>query len=139
MEENKKVYHRKLKRLLLIARIWSGIVIAIGLMIFGSYAYNYFKTGVADPYAIDDYPFIENIPPFLMLISVFGLILAWKWKLLGGSIVIVSCIVNYIIFLIHWPLTENIRYLFAPYGTNLIILIPAIMFVVYWRKLRKIA
>ena len=137
MEENESTAHRELKRLLLIARIWSAVLIAIGLMIFGSYAYNYFETGVADPYAAPGYPFIENLPPAFIMVSLFGLALAWKWKLAGGAIAIAFCVANFIIYFVHWPLSENLNYLLAPYGVNLLILIPGVIFVSYWLRSYK--
>ena len=137
MKENANLVQKGSNRLLLMAKIWSAVVIAIGLLIIVGYAGNYLTTGVADPHAIEDYPFIENIPPFFSFICIIGLALAWKWKLVGGLIVIIFSIANYVIFFIHWPLTESIRFLFAPYGTNTIILVPGIMFVLYWRRFQK--
>lgn len=76
MAENVKVEKRGSNHLLLIAKIWSVAVIAIGAFIFAGYATNFFTTGVADPYAAENYPFIENIPPLFMLICIIGLALA---------------------------------------------------------------
>lgn len=137
MKESANLEQKDSNRLLLIAKIWSAVVIAVGLLIIVGYAGNYLTTGVADPYATEDYPFIENIPPIFSFICVIGLALAWKWKLVGGLTAIIFSIGNYVIFFIHWPLTENVRFLIAPYGTNLLILVPGIMFVLYWRRFQK--
>jgi len=137
MKESANLIQKGSSRLLLMAKIWSVVVIAIGVFIFAGYASNFFTTGVADPYAAENYPFIENIPPFFSFICVIGLALAWKWKLVGGLIAIIFSVANYVIFFIHWPLTENINFLFAPYGINTLILVPGIMFVLYWRKFQK--
>ncbi|MEA2065523.1 MAG: hypothetical protein U9O65_00225 [Thermotogota bacterium] len=137
MEESKKVGQNK-SRLLLIARIWSGIVIAICLFIFSGSIVDLFRTGTTDPNVVENYPFIENLPPIFSFLSAIGLALAWKWKLIGGLIAICLCTVNFVIYFIHWPLTENINYLIAPYGINLFIMIPGIMFVVLWRRQNKL-
>ncbi|WP_041288598.1 DUF7670 domain-containing protein [Kosmotoga olearia] len=138
MEENVKLEKKGPSRLLLIARIWSVVVIAIGVFIFAGYIANFFTTGVTDPYAAENYPFIENIPPFFSFICIIGLALAWKWKLIGGWIAIIFSAANYVIFFIHWPLTENINFLYAPYGINTLLLVPGILFVLYWRKAHKL-
>jgi len=134
MEKGVKSKQKSSKRLLLITKIWSAVIIAIGLLIFAG---NYLPTGAEDPYVAENYPFIENIPPVFSLVCVFGLALAWKWKLVGGLITIVFSIANYVIYLIHWPLSENIYYLVAPYGINLLILVPGMMFVYYWWRFQK--
>jgi len=137
MEKGVKSKQKGSKRLLLVTKIWSGAVIAIGVFIFAGYASNFLTTGVADPYAAENYPFIENIPPFFSLICVIGLALAWRWKLVGGLIAIVFSIANYVIYFIHWPLSENIHYLIAPYGINALILVPGMLFVSYWWRFQK--
>jgi len=48
MEESEKVGQNRSK-LLLIARIWSGIVIAICLFIFSGTIVDLFQTGTTDP------------------------------------------------------------------------------------------
>jgi hypothetical protein len=137
MEESKKTGENRSK-LLLIARIWSAFVIAICLFIFSGSIVDLFQTGTTDPNAVENYPFIENIPPFFSFLSAIGLALAWKWKLIGGLIAICLCTVNFVIYFIHWPLTENLNYLIAPYGINLFIMIPGIMFVVLWRSQNRL-
>ena len=133
----KDKHEKELKWMLLIARILSAIVIVVGLIIFSGYAGNFFETGIVDPYMAENYPFIENFPPLLSLVSITGLALAWKWMLVGSIIDILFCLINYFIYFIHWPLSENIRYLIAPYGINLLILIPGILFFIYWKRTRK--
>jgi hypothetical protein len=90
------------------------------------------------PNVVENYPFIENLPPIFSFLSAIGLALAWKWKLIGGLITICLCTVNFVIYFIHWPLTENLNYLIAPYGINLFIMIPGIMFVVLWRRQNRL-
>ena len=117
-------------RLRKIARVWSLLLIIIVLFIVGGYFWNWITTGVADPYAVEDYPPIENFPPLLEVLAVIGLAIAWRWERLGGIINIISSLVVLSLLLIHWPITSNFpNYLLAPYGTWLIILIPGIFFV----------
>ena len=59
------------KRMRLIARLWSGIIAAICLFILFGYIGNFFASGQPDPYAVGNYPPIENIPPFFNLLSAF--------------------------------------------------------------------
>ena len=117
-------------RLRKIARVWSLLLIIIVLFIVGGYFWNWITTGVADPYAVEDYPPIENFPPLLEVLAVIGLAIAWRWERLGGIINIISSLVVLSLLLIHWPITSNFpNYLLAPYGTWMIILIPGIFFV----------
>ncbi|MBU4348810.1 hypothetical protein KJ599_00630 [bacterium] len=50
-------------RLRWIARIWSIVIIVFALIMLIGYAVNWVKTGTADPYAMKDYPPIENLIP----------------------------------------------------------------------------
>jgi len=124
----------KTKRLRLIARIWSAVIIGITLLIFIGYIGNYFTTGQMDPNAVEDYPPIENIPPLLNLFSAFSLAMAWKWEKIGGIITIILQLILLPIYLIHWPLSENIRYLIAPYGMFLVVIVPGILFFICSRR-----
>src|SRR6056297_3187132 len=124
----------KTKRLRLIVRIRSAVVIGITLLIFIGYIGNYFTTGQMDSNAVEDYPPIENIPPLLNLFSAISLALAWKWEKIGGIITIILQLILLPIYLIHCPLSENIRYLIAPYGMFLIVIIPGILFLVCSRR-----
>ena len=124
----------KTKRLRLIVRIWSAVVIGITLLIFIGYIGNYFTTGQMDPNAVEDYPPIENIPPLLNLFSAISLALAWKWEKIGGIITIILQLILLPIYLIHWPLSENIRYLIAPYGMFLVVIVPGILFFICSRR-----
>ena len=122
------------KRLRLIVRIWSAIIIGVTLLILIGYIGNYLTTGQMDPNAVEAYPPIENIPPLLNLFSAVSLALAWKWEKIGGIITIILQLILLPIYLIHWPLSENIRYLIAPYGMFLIVIIPGILFLVCSRR-----
>ena len=120
-----------------IARIWSVVLIVITLIIVGGYASSWLTTGTADPHAVEDYPFIENIPPLLMVLSVVGLGLAWRWEGIGGVIAVLCTRATPHMLLIHWPIAEDFpRFLVAPYGTWLVVLVPGVLFLICWRRSR---
>jgi hypothetical protein len=121
-----------------IARTWATVLIAFTLLMVTGYAWNWVTTGEADPYAVDDYPPIENVPPVFILLSVLGLGLAWRWEGLGGAIAVVFLLLVLPILLVHWPITHDFpRYLLAPYGVWVIIIIPGILFLICWRRSKK--
>jgi hypothetical protein len=120
-----------------IARIWGGLVFVIALFIFVGYASNWVTTGTADPYAAEDYPPIENLPPLMMLLGALGSAIAWRWEGLGGAITLVSQLVTLPVLLIHWPIAEDFpRYLFAPYGVGMVVTIPGVLFLICWYRSR---
>lgn len=110
-----------------VARIWSIPIIAYALLLAIGYTSNYIQTGVADPYAAEDYPFIENFPPILMLIAILGLAAAWKWEKIGTNISFIFSLATLAILFVHWPILETPRNA-VPYILLAIIVIPAILF-----------
>jgi TRAP-type C4-dicarboxylate transport system permease small subunit len=76
------------ERIFWIARIWGTLIVAFTLLMLIGYAWNWVTTGNADPYAVEDYPPIENTPPLFGLLSVLGLGVAWRWEGLGGAITV---------------------------------------------------
>jgi hypothetical protein len=121
-----------------IARGWSILIIAFTLMMVIGYAWSWVTTGKADPYAVEDYPPIENLPPLFSLLSVLGLALAWRWERLGGTIAVIFSLAVLPILLIHWPITHNFpHYFVAPYGVWMIILIPGVLFSVCGYQSKK--
>lgn len=120
-----------------IARIWAAVIIAIALLIFIGRASSWVITGEPDPYAVEDYPPIENLPPLFALLSALGLGIAWRWEGLGGAIAILFSLVTLPVLLIHWPIAQAFpRYLVAPYGVWLIIAIPGVLFLICWWRSR---
>ena len=121
-----------------IARIWSIPILLYTLLFFIGYAWNMATTGVADPHAVEDVPAIEALPPLLLFLSVLGLAIAWRWEGLGGAITVVFHLAMLPVLLVHWPIAQDFaRYLVAPYGTWMIVLIPGILFLVCWWRSRK--
>jgi len=136
MRKIKKINDGITKWIRRIARIWSVPVIAYALMMFIGYTVNWVTTGKADPYAVEDYPFIENLPPFFMFLAILGLGIAWRWERLGGIINLFFCLATLPILIIHWPIIQDFRYT-IPYILLGIIAFPGILFLVYWWQSRK--
>lgn len=129
---------RATRRIRWIARIWGAVIVALALFVVIGYAWNRVTTGEADPYAADDYPPIENLPPLFGLLSVIGLGMAWRWEGLGGAIAVIFNLAMLTVLLIHWPITHNFpRYLVAPYGVWMAIAIPGMLFLICWWRSKK--
>jgi len=128
------------KRIRWIARIWGAVIIAVTLLILIGYTWNWVTTGQADPYAVEDYPPIENLPPLFSLLSVMGLGIAWRWEGMGGAIAVIFSLAQLPVLLIQWPITHDFpSYLLAPYGTWLLIAIPGLLFLMcWWRSKRRV-
>lgn len=136
MTKSKKTSDRTTKWIRWIARIWSVPVIAYALIILIGYMVNWMTTGVADPYAVENYPFIENLPPIFMFLAILGLGIAWRFERLGGVINLVFCVAILPILLIHWPITQDSRYV-IPYILSAIVAFPGILFLVNSWQFRK--
>jgi len=115
------------KYLRVIARLWSIVIIGIALLFLIGYAGNWVTTGKADPYAVEDYPPIENLIPVTLGLSVLGLGIAWRWEGLGGAITIVSHLATLAVH--HWLLSPRPY----PYPVTIAIATPGILFLVLWR------
>ena len=115
-----------------VARIWSFPIIVYALLLFVGYAWNWVTTGVADPYAVEDYPPIEALPPILMLLSILGLGLAWRWERLGGTTAIVFQLAALSVLLFTSPITHDFPRSAVPYLLWMIVTTPGILFLVCW-------
>jgi len=114
-----------------IARIWSGVVIALALATLIGYVWNWAAIGKPDPYAVEGYPPIENLIPITLGISVLGLAIAWRWEGLGGMITIISHLVTLAVH--HWLLSPRPY----PYPVTIAIAVPGILFLICWWRSRK--
>jgi len=125
---------RGMKRIRLVARIWSAPIIIYSLMMFTGYAWNWLTIGKADPYAVEGYPFIEAVPPILLFLGVIGLAIAWRWERLGGAINLVFLLGVVVVLLITRPLTDDLSFVLIPYLMTIVVAIPGILFLVYGRR-----
>jgi len=131
----KSVNEKHTKWIRWTARIWSIILIAYALLLFIGYGWNLITTGKADPNAMENYPFIENLPPLFMFAAILGLGLgfAWKWEKIGGIINLSFCLATLPILFIHWPIPQDSRYI-MPYLLLLIVAIPGILFLISHKR-----
>ena len=127
---------RAAKWLRRIARLISIPLILYAFLLFVGYAWSWITTGVPDPHAAEDYPFIENLPPWFMFIAIVGLAMAWRWEKIGGIVNLVFCLLTVPVLFIHWPLSGDARYL-MPYILLLIISFPGILFLLSWQRSKK--
>ena len=126
---------RVTRRIRWIARIWSLPIMAGALLVLVGYAWSWVTTGVADPYAVEDYPLIEALPPIFMFLSILGLGIAWRWERLGGMIVMVFQLVVLVLLFMTSPLTHDFPRLAVPYLLWMIVTIPGVLFLVCgWRS-----
>lgn len=121
-----------------VARIWSSPLIVYSLIMLAGYTWNWVTTGKADPYAVEGYPITEALPPILMLLSVLGLIFAWRWERLWGTITLVFLFATLMLLLIQRPITQDFNRSMIPYLMSAAIAVPGILFLVCWRRSRGV-
>ena len=118
-----------------IARIWSLPIMAGALLVLVGYVWSWATSGAADPYAVEDYPPMEALPPIFVFLSIVGLGIAWRWERLGGMIVMVFQLVVLVLLFMTSPLTQDFPRLAVPYLLWMIITIPGVLFLVCgWRS-----
>ena len=117
-----------------IARIWSVPIIIFALIFLVTTAWNLATTGVADPHAVDDYPWTEALPPIFLLLSILGLGIAWRWERLGSIIAVLFQLAVLVTLLIQRPITQDFSRAGIPYLLWLIVAIPGVLFLVCWRR-----
>jgi len=103
------------------------VIIGIALLFLFGYTWNWVTTGKADPYAVEDYPPVENLIPITLGLSVLGLGIAWRWEGLGGAITIVFQLATLAVH--HWLLSPRPY----PYPVTVALATPGILFLVLWR------
>ena len=121
-----------------IARIWSSPIIVYSLIMLTGYAWNWVTIGKADPYAVEGYPLVEAVPPILMFLSVLGLAIAWRWEKLGGVLALIFQLATLLVLLIQRPITQDFSRSAIPYLMLVVVAIPGILFLVAWRRSRRI-
>ena len=105
-----------------VARIWSIIVLAIGIFIFG--------THIFEP-TTGDIPLIETLQPIALFIGIIGLALAWRWECLGGAAAIGFAVLTPILYLAGGGGRPAIPFMLA-----LSVIIPGALFLICWWRSR---
>ena len=115
-----------------IARIWSIPIIVGALVFLAGAAWNLATTGVADPNAVEGYPWTEALPPILMFLSIIGLAIAWRWERLGAIIALVFQLAVIVTLLIQTPIARDFPRTAIPYLLWVIVTIPGVLFFAAW-------
>jgi len=115
---------RAIKILRWVARIW-GVIIALVIIMIAV---------TPDPYAIGPLRGIEAFYLSLYAVSAFGLLVAWKWELIGALISIVAMLTQAISISIGKGFAFYIKGIVL---VELVFFIPAILFIVCWTLSRR--
>ena len=115
-----------------IARIWSVPIIVSALLFLVGAAWNLATTGVADPHAVEGYPWTEALSPIFMFVSILGLAIAWRWERLGAIIALVFQLAVILTLLIQTPLARDFPRTAMPYVLWVIVTIPGVLFFAAW-------
>jgi len=124
MKENStKAYDQSTKLIRRIARILSLVILGIaGLVLLGHLLVP--ETNAAD------YPFVENLLPAILGMSILGLAIAWRWDGTGGAISVGF-------FLLHLAAYWVIRGYFFPIRVLVVfspIFISGVLFLLCWMR-----
>jgi hypothetical protein len=114
------------RRVRRVARIWSIVIIGITLFVAIGHI-------VAPEPEATDYPPIENLLPVLILLSVLGLAIAWRWEGIGGALNVGFFVANLVLYWI-------IRGRFFPFQALVILLpvvVPGLLFLVCWQRTKS--
>lgn len=114
-----------------VARIWSAPIILYSLLLFIGYSWDWATTGTADPYAVENVPFIESATPVLMFLSVIGMGLAWRWERLGGWITLGFQFAALLTLMLYRPIFSDFPRSAVPYLISLTIFIPGLLFLLH--------
>jgi hypothetical protein len=123
---NQEKLRKRITNLRKAARILSVIIISFAAFIFIG--------EIMFPHAEEEYPPIENLMPFFLLLSVASLGLAWRRELLGGVLNISFFAANYILY---WIIRGRPFPLYAIAILSLVI-VPGILYIVAWAQSRKV-
>lgn len=113
---------RSVKIIRWIARIWSILVFVVALL----------EIFTPDPNATEPVPVADWFLLSLWGVAILGLLVAWRWELVGGIITIVTMFIRELAWVIlkgHWLVNFLIVWLF--------VVPPAILFLVAWGLERK--
>ena len=116
------------RRLRKVARLWSLVIIALGVLIFIMEILELLGSEAGRAQA---YPWFENLIPLTLFTAVIGLGLAWRWEGLGAVIAILSLIINMGVYLMTGrDQVLAVMLILTP------ILIPGVLFLICWWRER---
>jgi len=113
---------RSVKIIRWIARIWSILIFVVALL----------EIFTPDPNATEPVPVADWFLLSLWGVAILGLLVAWRWELVGGIITIATMFIRELAWVIlkgHWLVNFLIVWLF--------VVPPAILFLVAWGLERK--
>jgi len=106
-----------------VARIWSLLIFAFALL----------KIFTPDPYATGDpIPADDQFLLALWGVAILGLLIAWRWEMVGGMITIATMFIRELAWvLLKGPWLVNFLIIWA------VLVPPALLFIAAWRMERK--
>jgi len=134
MSKDEETHKQITKWIRRIARLGSFPMILYALLLLIGVLSSWITTGAADPYAVEDYPPVESLPPILMIPGIMGLGIAWRWEGLGGAINLFFQTAVILSLLFIRPITEDFSRAVIPYFFAVAAAAPGILFVLYWRR-----
>lgn len=122
MEKSGNTTDRTTRILRRIARIWSIVIIALGLVIFVGEVSGSLQS---EPGLETPYPWWENLIPLAAFIAILGLAVAFRWEAAGAILTIVMLAFSLILYIATGRTRVlQVAFLLTP------ILIPAILYLV---------
>jgi len=111
-----------------IARIWSIVIIALGLVIFVGEVSGSLQS---EPGLETPYPWWENLIPLAAFIAILGLAVAFRWEAAGAILTIVMLAFSLLLYIATGRTRVlQVAFILTP------ILIPAILYLVCWGRER---
>ena len=110
-----------IKTLRKIARIWSGVVIGLGILIFIA------EIIEAKTMELAPYPWFENLIPASLFLGVLGLAIAWKREGIGGAMAVGFAVTSLLIYIATGRTKVGVvALILSP------IALPGTLFLIYW-------
>jgi hypothetical protein len=109
-----------------IARIWSVVVIGLGILLFIA---EISQTQTAE---LAPYPWFENLIPVTLFLSVAGLAVAWKWEGIGGGMAVGFAVLDLLVYLATGrSRVAAVALILTP------VVLPGLLFLLCWRASKK--
>ncbi len=135
-QQEQRSSNKTTKRIRLIARILTTPITAYALMMIIGYTIIWIITRTADPYAVENYPFVENLPPIFMFLAIVGLAIAWRYEKIGGIINIVFCTLAMLVFISYKAISLEAQFI-VPLVLIFFIALPGLLFLIAWHRSRE--